>query len=370
MLLDEKRSIEQLQSAFDDLGIVFDLARREAELAEREKQSTAPGFWDDPERAQRHIKKLNRSRDLVAPWTALQQRIADLRALVDLAIEEEDGSVTEELRAETQECRSKLEDLELALILAGEHDASNAIVSINAGAGGDEACDWVEMLFRMYTRWAERRGYEWDLTDFLTGEIAGYKNVTVHVKGLFAYGYLKAESGVHRLVRISPFDASRRRHTSFASVDAIPEIDEEAEVEIRDDELKIDTYRSSGAGGQHVNKTDSAVRITHLPTGIIVSCQNERSQHANRRTAMIMLRAKLYKRMRQEQAEKIAELRGEQTEIAWGNQIRSYVLQPFTLVKDLRTAVETSDTESVLNGELDAFMRAYLQMEAADHDRA
>ncbi len=296
--------------------------------------------------------------------------IADLSALVDLAIEEKDGSVASEVRTETEACRKTLDDLELSLILAGEHDASNAIVSINAGAGGDDACDWVEMLLRMYTRWAERRGYEWDITDSLVGDIAGYKNVTVHVKGLLAYGYLRAERGVHRLVRISPFDASRRRHTSFASVDIIPEIDEEAEVEIRDEDLKIDTYRSSGAGGQHVNKTDSAVRMTHLPTGIIVSCQNERSQHANRRTAMMMLRAKLYELMRQEQAEKIAELRGEHTEIAWGNQIRSYVLQPFTLVKDLRTGVETSNVEAVLNGELDALMRAYLQTEAGNQDSA
>lgn len=304
------------------------------------------------------------------PWQTLARCIADLSALVDLAIEEKDGSVAPEVRTETQACRKTLDDLELSLILAGEHDASNAIVSINAGAGGDDACDWVEMLLRMYTRWAERRGYEWDITDSLVGDIAGYKNVTVHVKGLLAYGYLRAERGVHRLVRISPFDASRRRHTSFASVDIIPEIDEQVEVEIREEDLKIDTYRSSGAGGQHVNKTDSAVRMTHLPTGIIVSCQNERSQHANRRTAMMMLRAKLYERMRQEQAEKIAELRGEHTEIAWGNQIRSYVLQPFTLVKDLRTGVETSNVEAVLNGELDALMRAYLQTEAGNQDSA
>lgn len=307
---------------------------------------------------------------MLTPWQTLARCIADLSALVDLAIEENDASVAPEVRTETQACRKTLDDLELSLILAGEHDASNAIVSINAGAGGDDACDWVEMLLRMYTRWAERRGYEWDITDSLVGDIAGYKNVTVHVKGLLAYGYLRAERGVHRLVRISPFDAARRRHTSFASVDIIPEIDEQAEVEIRDEDLKIDTYRSSGAGGQHVNKTDSAVRMTHLPTGIIVSCQNERSQHANRRTAMMMLRAKLYERMRQEQAEKIAELRGEHTEIAWGNQIRSYVLQPFTLVKDSRTGVETSNVEAVLNGELDALMRAYLQSEAGNQDSA
>jgi peptide chain release factor 2 len=307
---------------------------------------------------------------LVVPWQTLTQRIDDLRALLDLAIEEEDDSVTAELRTETEECRSKLEDLELSLILGGEHDASNAIVSINAGAGGDEACDWVAMLLRMYTRWAEHRGHEWDITDALAGEIAGYKSVTIHLKGVSAYGYMKAERGVHRLVRISPFDASRRRHTSFASVDVIPEIDEQAEVEIRDEDLRVDTYRASGAGGQHVNKTDSAVRITHQPTRTVVSCQNERSQHANRRTAMMMLRAKLYERMRQEQAAKMDELRGEQTEIAWGNQIRSYVLQPFTLVKDTRTGIETSDTEGVLNGELDAFMRAYLQAEAADQNNS
>ncbi len=316
------------------------------------------------------MKEVSHLRGLVEPWLALEQRLSDLSTLVELAEEEGDGEVRQEIETELRESARELEGLELQATLSGEHDSSNAILSINSGAGGTEACDWAEMLCRMYTRWAELRGYEWVITDLLPGEIAGYKNVTLHVKGQYAYGYLRSENGVHRLVRISPFDSSRRRHTSFASVDVLPEISEDVEVEIRDEDLRVDTYRSSGAGGQHVNKTDSAVRITHVPTGIVVQCQNERSQHANRREAMMQLRAKLYERERQEKAKEIAALRGEQTDIAWGNQIRSYVLQPFTLVKDLRTDHETSNAEAVLDGELGEFMRAYLRWAAGEEAKA
>jgi peptide chain release factor 2 len=317
------------------------------------------------------MKEVSHLRGQVEPWQALERRLSDLVTLVELAEEagDGDGDLRQEIAQELRESARQLDDLELQATLSGEHDASNAILSINAGAGGTESCDWVDMLCRMYTRWAERRGYEWVITDLLPGEIAGYKNVTLHIKGPYAYGYLRSENGVHRLVRISPFDASRRRHTSFASVDVLPEVSEDIEVEVRDDDLRVDTYRSSGAGGQHVNKTDSAVRMTHLPTGIVVQCQNERSQHANRREAMMQLRAKLYERQRQEKAKEIAALRGEQTDIAWGNQIRSYVLQPFTLVKDLRTDYETSDAAGVLDGDLDEFMRAYLRWAAGREAR-
>jgi len=310
------------------------------------------------------MREIGRLRQLVSPWQELRQKLADVGALIELAEEEGGDDLAAEIGQELAASRQRLDDLETTATLNGEHDASNAIVSINAGAGGTEACDWVEMLTRMYMRWAESKGHQWVVTDALPGDVAGYRNLTFVVRGPYAYGYLRSEAGVHRLVRISPFDAGRRRHTTFASVDVIPEVDETIQVEIRDEDLRIDTYRSSGAGGQHVNKTDSAVRITHLATGIVVQCQNERSQHANRREAMMQLRAKLYERQRQEKAKEMAELRGEQTDIGWGHQIRSYTLQPFTLVKDLRTEVETSDTRGVLDGDLDEFMKAYLRQTA------
>ncbi len=297
----------------------------------------------------------------VEPWEQLSARLSDLETLVELGLEEGDDSVEAEIEEGLAQARRDLRQLELATILSGEYDSSNAIMSINAGAGGDEACDWAEMLLRMYLRWAERHGYGHRVVSYVPGETAGARNVAVDIVGPNAYGYLKAEVGVHRLVRISPFDANRRRHTSFASVDVIPQIDENVEIDLREEDLKVDTYRSSGAGGQHVNKTDSAVRITHLPTGITVQCQNERSQHANRRTAMAHLRARLHELERRKQREEIAALRGEQGKIEWGNQIRSYVLQPYTMVKDLRTGVETANVEAVLDGDLDQFIHAYLQ---------
>ena len=296
------------------------------------------------------------------PWLSLGRKMEDLRAFVELASEEEDnGSYVEEIEEELDAARSALEALELSTLLGGEHDRSDAILEINAGAGGTESCDWVEMLLRMYLRWAERRGFSAEILNSVDGDVAGLKNVTAVMRGLNAYGYLKAERGVHRLVRISPFDANKRRHTSFASVDVIPEVTKAEDIEINPDDLKVDTFRASSAGGQHVNKTDSAVRITHIPSGIVVSCQNERSQHRNRDMAMMVLKARVLELERREKAEKLAELRGEQRAIEWGNQIRSYVFQPYMMVKDHRTGAQTGDVPGVMDGELDMFIQAYLR---------
>jgi len=310
------------------------------------------------------MQKISQLREFIQPWDKLRQDVEDLGTLVELGLEEADDSVEPEIQTGLAAARAALGELELATVLGGEHDQSNAILSINAGAGGTEACDWAEMLLRMYSMWAENHRLKFEVVDSLPGESAGFRNVTAHVIGNHAYGYLKAEVGVHRLVRISPFDANRRRHTSFAAVDVVPEIDDSIEVDIKPDDLRVETFRSSGAGGQHVNKTDSAVRITHLPSGIVVSCQNERSQHSNRRTAMSILRAKLYEIERQKRRDEINALRGDQQNIEWGNQIRSYVLQPYTMVKDHRTGVEIGNVIGVLNGDLDELMRAHLQSSA------
>jgi peptide chain release factor 2 len=307
------------------------------------------------------MQELARLEAVVGPWQEVRQRLDDARVLIELAQEEADPeSVENDLRAELDGVRARLADLEIADLLSGEHDAANAIVEINAGAGGTEACDWVSMLFRMYLRWAERKGYKVDIVDQTEGEVAGLKSVTLHVQGLNAYGYLKAERGVHRLVRISPFDAQKRRHTSFASVDIVPEVEEDVDVEIDPKDLRIDTYLSSGAGGQNVQKNQTAIRITHFPSGIVVACQNERSQLKNKEFAMKMLRARLAEIQRREQEEKMAALRGEQRAIEWGNQIRSYVFQPYTLVKDHRTNAETGNIIAVMEGEIDPLIQAYL----------
>lgn len=321
-----------------------------------------PDFWDSQEDAQQVLRKLSQARQFVEPWLELGRKLEDIRVFIELASEEEDQTVYEaDIEAELQSARTMLENLELSTLLSGEHDASDAIMEINAGAGGTEACDWVAMLLRMYLRWAERHGFESEIVDSLEGDVTGYRNVTVVIRGLNAYGYLKAERGVHRLVRISPFDANKRRHTSFASVDVVPELAETEDIEINPDDLRIDTFRSSSAGGQHVNKTDSAVRITHIPTGIVVSCQNERSQHKNRDMAMKVLKARLLELERRENEAKMAELRGEQRAIEWGNQIRSYVFQPYQLVKDHRTDVETGNVIAVMDGDIDMFIQAYLR---------
>ncbi len=304
---------------------------------------------------------MSRLKGVVDPYGDIRQRIDDLEVMSELVAESDEESDQISLQTEYQACVEALEAFEMQTFLSGPHDESNAIVEINSGAGGTESCDWAAMLLRMYLRWAERRGFQTEILSEVEGEVAGIKNATFLVKGPLAYGYLKVERGVHRLVRISPFDSNARRHTSFASVDVVPEITDGPEIQINPDDLRVDTYRSSGAGGQHVNKTDSAVRITHIPTGIVVSCQNERSQHQNREVAMRILASKLWEVQRQEEEARLAELRGEQRKIEWGNQIRSYVFQPYQMVKDLRTDFETSDVQGVMDGELDAMIERGLR---------
>jgi len=323
-------------------------------------QTEDPSFWDDPEAAQKHMQQITAARAVVEPWQDLRAEVDDLATLAELGVEEQDDSVADEIARGLEQTRARFERLELLAMLSGPYDSADAIVMITAGAGGTEACDWAAMLLDMYRYYAEAHGYTLDALSAVDGDQAGYRNVTFRIAGPWAYGYLRAEAGVHRLVRISPFDAGKRRHTSFASVDVMPDVGEDADIEIDPAELRIDTYRSSGAGGQHVNKTDSAVRITHLPTGIVVQCQNERSQHANRRTAMNLLRARLYELEQRRRQEEVAALRGERKGIDFGSQIRSYVMQPYRMVKDHRTDVETGDVDAVLHGELDQFIRPYL----------
>ncbi|MBZ4646195.1 MAG: hypothetical protein JG777_1684 [Clostridia bacterium] len=342
-------------------GLHFDIPKLKDEIRELEEQSADPEFWNDMEKSQKVLQKIKALKEKVERFENLRQEWEDLSTLVDLAIEEEDISVLEEVSSSFEKLQKNLQDLKLETLLNGPYDKNNAILSLHAGAGGTEAQDWVEMLLRMYTRWAERKGYSVKTLDYLAGDDAGVKSATILIEGLNAYGYAKSEKGVHRLVRISPFDASGRRHTSFASVDVMPEIDDDIEININPEDLKIDTYRSGGAGGQHVNKTESAIRITHIPTGIIVQCQNERSQHQNRETAMKMLKAKLIEIKEREQKEKIEDIKGEQKDIAWGSQIRSYVFHPYNLVKDHRTNFEMGNINAVMDGELDGFINAYLK---------
>ncbi len=325
----------------------------------------APDFWDDRDAAQAVMQTLTNLKDKVKSVEDLERELEDLEVLWELIKEEEDETLLPDLSKGLKALLKKLEELELETLLSGPYDKNNAILSLHAGAGGTEAQDWVEMLIRMYTRWCEEKNYQVEIMDYLAGDEAGVKSATILVKGENAYGYLKAEKGVHRLVRISPFDASGRRHTSFASVDVMPEVENDAEITIDPDDLKIDTYRSGGAGGQHVNKTDSAVRITHLPTGIVVQCQNERSQHANRLGAMKLLQAKLFELKRREQEEQLAEIRGEQMDIAWGSQIRSYTFHPYSLVKDHRTNVEIGNVQAVMDGNITPFIEAYLHLQAS-----
>ncbi len=340
-------------------GGIFDVdAKREA-LAQIEQQISAPGFWENPEDSQDVLRRRRRLEETIKLAEDCRARLADVGALIELMHEGED--VTAEAASELNRLENEIEKTELQTLLGGEHDAANAIVTIHPGAGGTESQDWAEMLLRMYLRWAEAHGYRTEITDYQEGEEAGVKSVTFLVEGEYAYGYLSAEIGVHRLVRISPFDAGARRHTSFASVFVTPEIEDDVEVEIEEKDLRIDTYRSSGAGGQHVNVTDSAVRITHLPTGIVVQCQNERSQHRNRETAMKILRSKLYELEMEKRRQELQEVENQKADIAWGSQIRSYVLQPYRLVKDHRTKVERGDVDAVLDGDLDGFISAWLK---------
>ncbi len=323
-----------------------------------------PAIWQDPKRAQETGRKISRIEAKLEKWQSLKRACEENLEMAELAEAEGDMSLLDDLAQAAKDLAADARQLELETLLSEPYDSRNAIVTLHAGAGGTEAMDWVEMLYRMYTRWAERKGFKVETLDLLPGEEAGLKSVSFAVKGDYAYGYLRTERGVHRLVRISPFDANARRHTSFASVDVLPEIEEDAEVEIKPEELRIDTFRSSGAGGQNVNKVETGVRITHLPTGIVVSCQNERSQHANRTLAMRILAAKLLALKEEERRKELESLRGPQKEIAWGSQIRSYVFQPYTLVKDHRTGVEIGSVERVMDGDIDEFIFAKLQEDA------
>jgi len=341
---------------------IFDLAGKEKEIAKLERKSAIAGFWDEPEKAQSTMQQLASLREEVGVWRELASRVTDLQSLLELAVADDDETMLDEITAEAEKVEAELGHLEFRLLLSGKHDRNDAILAIHAGAGGTEAQDWTEMLLRMYLRWAENQGFQTEILDSLAGEEAGLKTVTVEVAGPYAYGYLKAERGVHRLVRISPFDFSHRRHTSFALVEVWPDIAEDIEVDINPNDLKIEVYRSSGPGGQHMQKNATAVRITHLPTEIVVACQNERSQIRNREVAMKILRGRLYDLELEKQETERARLKGKHVKAGWGNQIRSYVLQPYHMVKDLRTGHETANTEAVLDGHLDDFMEAYLRM--------
>ena len=329
----------------------------------------APGFWDDPERSNQKMKELKNLKDTVGECDKLSTQYDDILTLIDMGYEENDESLIPEIRGELDEFIREFDELRIGTLLSGEYDKNNAILKLNAGAGGTESCDWCGMLYRMYTRWAERKGFTIEVLDYLDGDEAGIKSVTFQVNGLNAYGYLKSEKGVHRLVRISPFNAQGKRQTSFVSLDVMPDIEGDLDVDIDEKDLRIDTYRSSGAGGQHINKTSSAIRITHIPTGTVVQCQNERSQFQNKDKAMQMLKAKLYLLKKEANAEKLSDIRGEVKEIGWGNQIRSYVLQPYTLVKDHRTDVGTGNVDAVLDGGLDIFINGYLKWLSVQGDK-
>ncbi len=321
----------------------------------------APDFWEDADSAREHMQKLKGLKAAIESFEKLEGLYEDAQTLIAIGYEENDETVLEDIRAAIEEFTDRYEDMRVATLLSGEYDRDGAVLTIHAGAGGTESCDWANMLYRMYTRWAERKGFATEVLDFLEGEETGFKSVTIQITGENAYGYLKSEKGVHRLVRISPFNAAGKRQTSFVSCDVMPDIEEDLNIDINEDDLKVDTYRSSGAGGQHINKTSSAVRITHLPTGIVVQCQNERSQHKNKDRAMKMLKAKLYMLKQQENADKLSGIRGEVSDNGWGSQIRSYVLQPYTMVKDHRTGEEIGNVQSVLDGNIDRFISAYLK---------
>ncbi len=345
---------------------VFDIANREKEIAQLEAQASQPDFWLDQAKAQLTMRRLDAAKAVVATWRGLERKITDLDEITALVIEEQDLSLREEIQHEVENLEAHLDSLEIQLMLNSEYDARDAIVAIHAGAGGTESQDWAEMLLRMYLRWAERQHYQAEILDTSPGEEAGIKSATIEVRGEHAYGYLKSEHGVHRLVRLSPFDADHARHTSFVLVEVLPEVKEQTEIQINPEDLKIDTYRSSGPGGQHMQKTSSAVRITHIPTGLIVTCESQRSQYQNKESALRVLHARLLEvELKKREAEK-AKLKGKRIEAGWGNQIRSYVLHPYKMVKDHRTGYETSITTAVLDGELDEFIVSYLRSKVGE----
>ncbi len=359
------KAFEEAKQTLNDLSESLDLEGRRKRIAEIDEIISAPDFWNNPEAGQTIMQEKKRLESKVVHYNALAEKIDDLDVMFELAKEEDDPDMEQDIIANLAEINKELDAFELETIMNGEYDDNNAILSIHPGAGGTESQDWTEMLYRMYVRWAERRGYKVEVLDYLDGDEAGIKSVTIQITGENAYGYLKSEKGVHRMVRISPFDASGRRHTSFSAVEVMPEVDNDTNIVIEDKDLKVDTYRASGAGGQHVNKTESAVRITHLPTGIVVQCQNERSQIQNRATAMKMLTSRLVEEKIKEQEAEIARLQGDQQEIGWGSQIRSYVFHPYTMVKDHRTNYEKGNVGAVMDGEIDEFINAWLKQQAA-----
>ncbi|AIY88545.1 MULTISPECIES: peptide chain release factor 2 [unclassified Thermotoga] len=350
--------IEELEKKYKDVLSVVNENEVDKEIEEIEKKLTDPSVWDDQKKAREYTQKLKRLKSISEDLKRVRSLFEDLEVAIELS--DEDQEMAQHVEEIVQELEDAVKKLELEIILNGKYDPNNAYLSVHPGAGGTESQDWAQMLLRMYMRWAERKGFDVEIVELQPGEEAGIKDATILIKGEYAYGYLKHESGVHRLVRISPFDAARRRHTSFASVNVIPEIDDDVDIEIRPEDLKIETFRASGHGGQYVNKTESAVRITHLPTGIVVSCQNERSQHQNKQTALKILKAKLYQLEMKKKQREIQEIQGELKDISWGNQIRSYVFHPYTMVKDHRTGVETANVDAVMDGDIDMFIEAEL----------
>ena len=356
-----QQALTALEPELKNLAEAIDYEGLKRLLAQFEKETAVEGFWDDPESSQKILVRQKQVKDKITKLSVLIELHEDTQTMTEIAQEDPDEAIFEEIRESLETLTAKIEEMKLATLLSGEYDSNNAILTFHAGAGGTEAQDWAQMLYRMYTHWAERHKFKYKLLDYLDGEDAGLKSASILIEGENAYGYLKSESGVHRLVRISPFDSSGRRHTSFASLEVMPEIDDSVVIEIKDEDLKVDTYRSGGAGGQHVNKTESAIRITHLPTGIVVACQNERSQHQNREVAMKMLRSKLVEIKEREHLDRIEDIKGNQKEIAWGSQIRSYVFMPYTMAKDHRTGFEVGNINAVMDGDLDGFINAYLK---------
>lgn len=356
-----KIKLQNMEKSIDDLKDSLNINSALEDISSLEQKTTEPGFWDDMENSQKILQKIKRLKNKVEKYEKLRTLYDDTLVLIEMANAEDDESFLEEITSSVNQIEKTTDDMTLETLLSGDYDRNNAILTLHPGAGGTEAQDWTEMLLRMYTRWAERHNYSVETMDYLPGDEAGVKSVTILISGENAYGYLKSEKGVHRLVRISPFDASGRRHTSFASAEIMPEIDDDVTVDINTDDLRIDTYRSSGAGGQHINKTSSAIRITHLPTGIVVACQNERSQHKNKDYAMKMLKAKLIELKEKENKEKMDDIKGEQKDIAWGSQIRSYVFHPYNLVKDHRTNFEMGNIGAVMDGDIDGFINEYLK---------
>ena len=362
--------LNSFQEPLEDLSGSLALEAKKERIDQLELNMEEPGFWDNVEESQNVMKEVKSLKSVVEEYDDLKTKYEDIETLIDMAQEDEDTDLIEEATALMDEFETKYEELRISTLLTGEYDKDDAILTLHAGAGGTESCDWAGMLYRMFTRWAYKKGYGTEVLDYLDGDEAGIKSVTVKISGMNAYGYLRSEKGVHRLVRISPFNAAGKRQTSFASCDVMPDIKDDIEVEIADEDIRIDTYRASGAGGQHINKTDSAIRMTHIPTNIVVTCQSQRSQIQNREQALIMLKTKLYQLMLEEQASKLSDIKGEQKAIEWGSQIRSYVLHPYSMVKDNRSGYESNNPKAILDGDLDDCIYAYLKSIVKEEENA